>query len=670
MIKYVYQTVTNYTRTSHQSDPQRLNTSSTFEGSDGRILASSSPGECTECAAERRVTYLKSWGFILGLLPAYFVASLELTIVATALPEIASHFNKFDQLNWPVTAFTLTSTAFIPVFGQFADTFGRHASLQSAAVLSLIGSIMCAAAPSWPVLLLGRALQGVGAAGIDNVTMIILADQASMKEQAVNMSIFQLLNGIGYSVGPVIGGHLTKLDWRYCFALCAAIVFLSHFTIFALRGQLKPGNISVLRPSDIQSRTQALVHGFSTVDYIGMFIFIAGVCFLIMGTTWGGSTFPWDSAAVVSCLVIGGVSVTIFALIEHMFEPGRVLSRLFPQTIPMIPASLLRKKDVGIICFISVGAGAAFYSIFYFVGIFFTVSEARTASEAGTKLLYYIPGLGIGVYAAIRCCNYWPRQTFWALFIGNIFQTAGIAGLAAAVNLRNEKLVAITMAITGAGTGAIFMPSNLHLARMLREHLAPAYSLMRFSLPFGGTIALAIMNSVFQNRLGDISSTTPDADNAGAAKSQWRESLESLSSLPEALSNAIRSQAVTGVMWAFISIAPIVAVATIMAAFLGNVWIPAEATQSDATVDHTGRIDENGHCAKHAAGNIGSGGGMPAATEMVQLNGTKTQGTYTEAGACISSIYLLELVRDRVEYLKSASIRGVTTAPGEPTFTA
>lgn len=103
-----------------------------------------------------------------------------------------------------MTAFTLTSTAFIPVFGQLADTFGRHESLQSAAVISLIGSIMCAAAPSWPVLLLGRALQGIGAAGIDNVTMIILADQASLKEQAVNMSIFQLLNGVGYSKSTLL----------------------------------------------------------------------------------------------------------------------------------------------------------------------------------------------------------------------------------------------------------------------------------------------------------------------------------------------------------------------------------------------------------------------------------------------------------------------------------
>jgi MFS family permease len=139
-------------------------------------------------------------------MPAFFIASLDLTIVATALPQIASHFDKFNQLNWIVTSFTLTSTAFIPVFGQLADTFGRHASLQAAVVLLCIGSVLCAATPVWGVLLLGRALQGVGTAGVSNIVMIILADSVTLKEQAVNTSIFQLLNGIGYSEWSTASG--------------------------------------------------------------------------------------------------------------------------------------------------------------------------------------------------------------------------------------------------------------------------------------------------------------------------------------------------------------------------------------------------------------------------------------------------------------------------------
>jgi MFS family permease len=109
-------------------------------------------------------------------------------------------------LNWIVTAFTLTDTAFIPVFGQLSDTFGRHSAIQLSIFLLTIGSVLCAAAPVWAVLLLGRALQGIGTAGVTNVAMIILADSVSLKEQAVNTSIFQLLQGIGYSMFMLSNG--------------------------------------------------------------------------------------------------------------------------------------------------------------------------------------------------------------------------------------------------------------------------------------------------------------------------------------------------------------------------------------------------------------------------------------------------------------------------------
>lgn len=166
-------------------------------------LQKSAPGNptrpCPQCKEDKSRARKYRWKLLLCLTPAFFVASLDLTIVATALPRIASHYNRFNQLNWIVTSFTLTSTAFIPVFGQLADIFGRHATLQFAVVLLTIGSVLCAAAPDFAVLLLGRALQGIGTAGISNVVLIILADLVSLKEQAVNTSIFQLLGGIGYS---------------------------------------------------------------------------------------------------------------------------------------------------------------------------------------------------------------------------------------------------------------------------------------------------------------------------------------------------------------------------------------------------------------------------------------------------------------------------------------
>ena len=404
--------------------------------------------------------------------------------------------DKFNQLNWIVTAFTLTSTAFIPVFGQLSDTFGRHSALQIAMWTLTIGSILCATAPVWSVLLLGRGLQGVGTAGVQNVAMIILADSVSLKEQAVNTSIFQLLNGIGYSVGPVIGGYIVDSNWRYAFVLCAGMGALSAFSILFLRKDLKPGTISLSQPKNGQTRLQALGSGFATLDFGGIFLFLFGVGLIILGTAWGGSTFPWKSGAVIASLVLGVLLLIAFGFYERQFEPGRTLARKFPRTIPLIPFDMLKNKDVGLVCFVAAATGAALYSVFYFIGIYFTLVEAYPASRAGVQLLYYVPGIGVGVYSAIFLCTVTPRQTFWPLFSGTIVETAGIAALTYAIHERNSTLVNVMMGIAGAGTGVRFMPSNLHLAGMFRDRLAPVYSLLRFSLPFGGTLALTIMGSV------------------------------------------------------------------------------------------------------------------------------------------------------------------------------
>lgn len=115
------------------------------------------------------------------------------------------------QFNWIVTAFTLASTSSIPLYGQIADVFGRHTVLQASIFFVLIGSALAAGAQAWAMLLLGRALQGLGFAGLQTVTKVILSDKGSLKDTSSNNTLFTLLNGVGFSIGPVIGGYLTKV---------------------------------------------------------------------------------------------------------------------------------------------------------------------------------------------------------------------------------------------------------------------------------------------------------------------------------------------------------------------------------------------------------------------------------------------------------------------------
>jgi MFS family permease len=623
---------------------------------------------CPQCIKEKSVARKYRWKLLSCLLPAFFLSSLDLTIVATALPEIASHFDKFNQLNWIVTSFTLTDTAFIPVWGQLADIFGRHSSLQAAVFLLMIGSVFCAAAPSWGVLLFGRALQGIGAAGIQNVAMIVLADLVSLKEQAVNTSIFQLLNGVGYAVGPIIGGYLTNSDWRYCFALSAGMSFLSMMTIFLLRKDLKPGNTSLSQPADNDTRLQTFLGGLSTLDIGGIILFILGVGLIILGTAWGGSQYAWSSSAVIVPIVSGVILLAAFVTWETLLTPTRLLARHFPKTNPMIPAFILNAKDVQLVSFIATGTGAALYSVFYFIGIYFTLVEGYTSGKAGQQLLYYVPGLGVGVYGAIFVCNFWPRQTFFPLAFGTVVETAGIAALSYAVKSRNEILVNVMMPIAGIGTGMRMMPSNLHLAGMFRDRLAPVYSLLRFAMPFGGTLALTVMGSVFQNKMSRVFGSGVTTSSGAGFSLHNSSSSNEIAKLPAAEQEAIRAQGASATMWAFISILPILGLTLVASQCLGNVWISKRSNSSsggvgDADDGEKGAAGvrvraEDGICGRHAlaesrlasAERRGADAEVGAATAIV--TGVEPGGTSRGEVDVLEGSYLLALMTGRVRQLR------------------
>ncbi|KAH2459224.1 hypothetical protein KXW63_001775, partial [Aspergillus fumigatus] len=468
--------------------------------------------------------------------------------------------DKFDELTWIVTAFTLTSTTFIPIFGQLADVFGRHAVLQLAMFLMLVGSTLCAAAQSWGMLLLGRALQGTSSAGIMNIIMIVLADRVSLRENARNNSIFVFVGGLGY---------LTDGNWRYCFLVPIPIAFISHIVIFVLlRNELVEG--TVFQKS---SRWSALLPALATLDIVGAVLFIFGVGLIILGTAWGGSTYPWSSPEVLVPLIVGGVCFALFFVYECFLEPDRLFARMFPKQVPMLPYSMFARRDTIWLAVLEFSSGAAMYSVFYFIGIYFTLVEAYPASRAGINLLYYIPGLGAGVYIAVFLCNVYPAQTFFTINTGTVAETAGFALLIWAISTQNTALINGMMVLAGAGTGLRLMPVTLHTAGVWPEKIAPAMSLMRFALPFGGTLGLTIMGSVFNNFLSSKSSASGDMARLDVHDGA---SLEYIAGLPGPEQEAMRTAGKEAIMWAFIAIMPVIGLSLATGLVLGNVWIKPE----------------------------------------------------------------------------------------------
>jgi hypothetical protein len=139
------------------------------------------------------------------------------------------------------------------------------------------------------------------------------------------------------------------------------------------------------------------------------------------------------------------------------------------------------------------------YGVLFFVGIYFTLGEEFSASSSGLRLLFYLPGLGVGAYLAMYLCNIRPRNTFSPLFLGSIIEAIGVTVLTWAFHEGHNGTIYGMMGLTGVGTGMRFMPCTLHGVAFHPTSIAPVISLLEFLTTFGGTIALSLMGSVFNN---------------------------------------------------------------------------------------------------------------------------------------------------------------------------
>jgi hypothetical protein len=285
-------------------------------------------------------------------------------------------------------------------------------------------------------------------------------------------------------------------------------------------------------------------------------LFLWGLGLLVLAFTWAGGTYAWDSPAVVASLVIGGVLTVAWLVYEWAMVPGRLMARAFPRQRAMMPWQLLTQRNIGMLFVINFAGGAAMFAVMYFMDLYFTLVMGHDASTAGVSLMIYLPGLGgksspsltmsggyadvktAGVYSSMFFVNRWPRQTLPALALGSISSAVGISVLAWGCSTENTNLIYGMMALTGYGVGLTLSPGSLHGLAYFPAMTASITCLSTFATPFGGTITLTIMSTVFNNKSG-LGHMDPK----------------------------------TGIVWAFIAVIPIMWTGVLMTAFLGNVWI-------------------------------------------------------------------------------------------------
>ncbi|KAI9648509.1 hypothetical protein NHQ30_003144 [Ciborinia camelliae] len=548
---------------------------------------------CTLCEEDKKEFSRYRWRLTAGLMLPYMVQGLDLTIIASALPFIASDFSmplhdspfssessanglqdQLSQLNWIISAFNLTATTFIPAWGQLADIFGRYAVLQAALIFTLIGSALCTGAPvtAFTMLLFGRALQGLGCSGLLILTKVLLADKVSLKENAKNNSLFAVVGGLAYGFGPVIGGYLTQVSWRWCFIINIPIALVGMAGAHFLLPPLLLGPQTIRRTDDgtEMEGPQTFVARLSTLDFGGQFLFLFGMGLFILAITWAGAYYPWSDVKVIVPLILGSLLLILFLVWEYLMMPGSALAIRYPYRRAMIPFKLILSRNSGLLMYINFITGMAMYAVFYFVDIYFALVQQFSSSEGGKNLLYYIPGLAGGVYLAIFSCNVFPRQTWYPLFIGTVIEPLGITILAAALSWGHLPTIYGMLALTGVGTGIRLMPGTLHAIAHYPTQIAPLVSMMSLSSSLSGTLALTVMLNIFYNHLSSagisVSGTTTS-------------SFSGISNLTSEEQNYVRDVAKRGIVLAFYAISAFLWLGVGASAGLGNAWIAKEGDE-------------------------------------------------------------------------------------------
>ncbi|WWD00487.1 hypothetical protein V866_007402 [Kwoniella sp. B9012] len=314
------------------------------------------------------------WAIFVSLMVCIFLFALDQLIVATAIPKITAEFNSLTKLSWLASGFFLTLLGFNLLYSQWMNIFPSKHVIMFAVFIFEIGSLVCGVAPSMDVLILGRALAGLGAAGLFSGGMIIIAEMTSLHNRAQYFALFGVCFAIASVIGPLLGGAFADhVSWRWCFYINLPF------------GGLAMASIAVFQPTRPPLGREKTYEGYSKdmfwkvvkCDWGGMIISMGwAICFILF-TQWGGVTKKWSDGSVIACMVLSAVLVPVFVLYEWFIGTDRQMFKL----------RLLKRRNVigaSIVCFCVFGV---FMILVYYLSITYQAVYHTSATSAGVKLL-------------------------------------------------------------------------------------------------------------------------------------------------------------------------------------------------------------------------------------------------------------------------------------------
>ncbi len=406
---------------------------------------------------------------VLAMLPAV----LDQTILATALPTIATDLGSLSDLSWVVTAYVVAAAAAIPVWGKLGDRHGRKPLLEISLAMFLVASALCGIAQDLTLLVLARAVQGAAAGGLMTLAMAAVGDLVSPRERGRYQGYIAATFALATVVGPLLGGLLAEhAGWRWVFYVNLPLGLL------ALAGlRLRLPAVAVERPP-------------AALDVAGALLLAGATCALMLACVWGGSRYAWGSAPIAGSIAVFAVLSVALALRERRAAD------------PIVPLGLLRLPAVAISSAALFLATATMFAITVFVPLYLEVATGATPTEAGLTLIAMMAGVTLSTNFAGRRIERSGRYKRYPV-AGLGLMTLALGLLAAFTGDPSRLNTAAGLAVFGLGFGMVGQVLIVAVQNGVeRSQLGTAMAVTNFFRALGGAAGAAVLGAVFAARTG------------------------------------------------------------------------------------------------------------------------------------------------------------------------
>ncbi|KAL1962418.1 hypothetical protein VTN77DRAFT_9689 [Rasamsonia byssochlamydoides] len=420
-----------------------------------------------------------------------FLVALDRTIISTAIPQITDEFNSLADVGWYGSAYLLTCCAFQLLFGKLYTYYSVRGVMLTSTLLFEAASAICGAAPNSVAFIVGRAIAGVGAAGIFAGTIVCIVHAVPLHKRPQIQGLFGALFGLASVVGPLIGGAFTSnVTWRWCF-----------YINLPLGGVAMVVMAFCLQVPDRDTTKLPWMKKLSQLDAPGTAFLVPGVVCLLLALQWGGQTYAWSNGRIIALLTLMSVLLVGFVAVQ-----------IWLPTTATLPPRIFKQRSVVAAFWQSLCISSGNYIFVYFLPIWFQSITGVSAAQSGIRLLPLMLSMVAGSMGGGIIT---PKIGYYTPFsiVGSCIMSVG-AGLLTTfqVDTGEGKWIGYQI-LYGIGLGLCFQTPNLAAQTVLPKKDVPiGLALMLFGQLLGAAVFVSVGENVLGNQLVQRLSGVPGFD--------------------------------------------------------------------------------------------------------------------------------------------------------------